>query len=1760
MFNNSREGEVNRLGSPMHLGSRIRSYKGNNKRKRTITAAAILAVMFVVTFFALIFQSGGIVADAESGTSGMLKDGSFENFAGRFTSAYTQLVPTESDVWKTTAAQGKMELLRTNKSTYISGVTVKPRDGEVAAELNADEESSLYQIVDTEPSSLYEWGISHAARTPSDTMALIIGPNQDVAPSKNIGEGYDAGDLVTLKTGNKYGRDQMMQMVAWLKARGIISNYENEGLANGGRPIVLYSKKFDEDGSFKDNADNQPFSMTPSKLYTERWCIWVITDKPNKDSSNNLIWKDYGLNARDPSEELDLSEYYLYSVPSGQSKTIFAFTSIENKPTAGMKVADPTFGNFLDGVNFRLYRLLSGISTDNGSATVKPGEGSSSGHLITSDSGVETYVQDGESLTIKAKIDCADKDEVSFAGVYCTIQNTDGSGTTKKFIPVTEEGWTRHEDSDKNVYYTRTITNVKSAIDLHFVFVRSPRVVYDSNGGKPYDCEQIEKADATDPDNVYSFKPIIGEGGAISSYIYPYTSHAAEGQNEAWKFIGWRLFDNEQTYDELFPAVHKVAFNNGSDNKFLVINGSDSFKGPVNTESGIRWETDVAPLYDKQVPGLSFIAQWRWRQTFIPKTDKGSGYSESDDGGYVEVTSVAADNPNYESSWTDKGAKAYYAETNEQITVKATARDGYYFSGWFDADGNQVTLSNTLTYTEKKEGVNTYYAHFIKEHEQRFIRQIKVDGVWSDLGDDDASEVELLDHTTLYDVIGSTVTSTAANNQKYSFVGWYNSSGNKVPESMIINSGKTIRYIVTGDATYYARFERSKKVNFKLQYINADGTLSTPVASDKNYGKLIPYAAYGAQGTVVSSKAYPAAGYQLVGWYDGEGTGASLCTGYIDPTDSRIIQPEVTDTDGVTYYARIKARTDTKYTVEHYFRNWKGATDGKYTKVVTNTYYGTTGETVTPALLALTNGTDYEGYRYESGVESKAINAAGSTVFKIYYVKDSTELTYDFNKPSGVDDSEVSGSVDSQRWYVGYDVIVKDNAFTITGYTFNGWNTKADGSGTSYSKGDPYTLLADVDGVNPNVLYAQWIKTDTSAKYKIEHYKVNADGSAATLAGSEEQAGNIGSAVTAAAKTYSGYTYKPDYDNGEMKTVASGNVLADGSLVLKLYYTPDADKLIYKANGGTPAASEDGPYAVGKKLTVKDGGELFSRPGYTFTGWKTPGGTSYAAGSSYTLTAGEDVLIAQWKANTDTQYTVYHYLVSEDGLSASLADDGTEIKKGTTGATVTAAAKAFTGYKYNETFDSNGMKTVSTGVIAGDGSLVLKLYYTLDPAKLIYDSNGGVESRYEVNGLKGTDVTVQANMFTRPGYKFIGWNTSSDGTGVSVTSGSTYTLVNNENILYAQWSFDVTQCADDMYFQKVWIDSEGNLVDYNKTGADSSSDGTPTDQVKTSIEVSSDGGATWHTLDKKYNSSGVESPVTADEMYITKGPNKLFSGLTEKKSKVQWVLPVLKDNWHLPKKNAEGASLQYRIVEDESSLPEGWKQYTGTVDYASSGASFTNPVTGAVQTINFFSYDESHKVKKQDYQNNFFIINYDERKPASLTVNKIDGDNSTELNKVPVEGAHFELYEKSESGSEFINYGSSVIACKKVGDERQTTLAGGGTAAQCTFAETLERGHEYYLVETKAPTGYRKLDEPVKIEVNATGETALIDGAEKHIISNVLSIELANYLTLTMPTSGMSMTGRRYILTGLAIMIISLVLLVSRKHRAKIRDNKGGER
>jgi len=42
------------------------------------------------------------------------------------------------------------------------------------------------------------------------------------------------------------------------------------------------------------------------------------------------------------------------------------------------------------------------------------------------------------------------------------------------------------------------------------------------------------------------------------------------------------------------------------------------------------------------------------------------------------------------------------------------------------------------------------------------------------------------------------------------------------------------------------------------------------------------------------------------------------------------------------------------------------------------------------------------------------------------------------------------------------------NTFTRTGYTFSGWNTAANGTGTAYADGATYSFNADI------TLYAQW--------------------------------------------------------------------------------------------------------------------------------------------------------------------------------------------------------------------------------------------------------------------------------------------------------------------------------------------------------------------------------------------------------------------------------------------------------------------------------------------------------------------------------------------------------------------------------------------------------------------------------------------------------------------------------------------------------------
>ena len=178
----------------------------------------------------------------------------------------------------------------------------------------------------------------------------------------------------------------------------------------------------------------------------------------------------------------------------------------------------------------------------------------------------------------------------------------------------------------------------------------------------------------------------------------------------------------------------------------------------------------------------------------------------------------------------------------------------------------------------------------------------------------------------------------------------------------------------------------------------------------------------------------------------------------------------------------------------------------------------------------------------------------------------------------------------------------------------------------------------------------------------------------------------------------------------------------------------DLATVMFKANGenvtGMPAVN----YTYDDILEIHDfyfTGDTFTLPadptreGYIFEGWSVKvlpaendadhldadgaddaaDETLLKAGDTYTITAGGVVFTAQWEARTDTPYTVEHYLENLDG---SYALDTTEPLKGTTDTPVTAAAKSYD----NFTYDSTVPGTVASGNIAGDGSLVLKLFYT----------------------------------------------------------------------------------------------------------------------------------------------------------------------------------------------------------------------------------------------------------------------------------------------------------------------------------------------------------------------------------------------------------------------------------------------------------------
>ena len=212
-----------------------------------------------------------------------------------------------------------------------------------------------------------------------------------------------------------------------------------------------------------------------------------------------------------------------------------------------------------------------------------------------------------------------------------------------------------------------------------------------------------------------------------------------------------------------------------------------------------------------------------------------------------------------------------------------------------------------------------------------------------------------------------------------------------------------------------------------------------------------------------------------------------------------------------------------------------------------------------------------------------------------------------------------------------------------------------------------------------------------------------------------------------------------------------------------------------------------------------------SRDGYTFSGWYEFENLTGACTAITTPKKYE--LYGTLTPNTNTVYTVEHYLENLDGSYPTDASY-TERLTGTTDTFVTAKAQDHTGFTYSDS-DS---KNIKSGYIAGDGTLVLKLYYTRNS----YNVN------FYVDGTKADDMTksvkyqgkvAEPTMDIKTGYAFDGWYTD-----------PTYT---------AAYKFDETQVTNNLDLYGKYI-ANTYTVKFNGNGATS---GEMTDQTFTYDEA-----------------------------------------------------------------------------------------------------------------------------------------------------------------------------------------------------------------------------------------------------------------------------------------------------------------------------------
>ena len=295
------------------------------------------------------------------------------------------------------------------------------------------------------------------------------------------------------------------------------------------------------------------------------------------------------------------------------------------------------------------------------------------------------------------------------------------------------------------------------------------------------------------------------------------------------------------------------------------------------------------------------------------------------------------------------------------------------------------------------------------------------------------------------------------------------------------------------------------------------------------------------------------------------------------------------------------------------------------------------------------------------------------------------------------------------------EAIAKPDDPSKTGYVFTGW--------------DPEVGTMGTEDLTFNAKFSAG-----EVSYTVETYVMGLDGQYGA-ADSKNVAATTGAEITLTPDAREGFTVA-----GE--SVLTGTVAADGSLVLKVYYSRNQYKL-------TVDGAESMVY-YGAALEIAD---PEARTGYTFAGWKPA--------APATMPANDVTLESQWTEN-DADYTAYDAAVKAAQAKQAESDYAARYTEASRNALAAALAVDVSGKKYTQQGEVDAATTAINNAVAGLDKMTYNAIFTVD----------GEE--YAKVPTKVDDQIVAPKDPSKEGYTFAGWRPS---VGVMGTADATFEAV-----------------------------------------------------------------------------------------------------------------------------------------------------------------------------------------------------------------------------------------------------------------------------------------------------------------------------------------------------------------------------------------------